>query len=107
MKSCTTGMNGERSVMSFFKDQLPQIPILRYYQTIFKEYHSFAICGETFSSSSSNVLLDPANTSCTPLGNYDLILKSWFRHQGRKKTMRDYLKIELAKFLMKRWLILL
>src|ERR1041385_8242502 len=75
-------------------------------KTIFKEYRSFTICGETFSSSASNVLLDPANTSCTPLGNYDLILKSGFRHQGRKKSMRNYLKIELEKFLMKKWLIL-
>src|SRR4051812_5005780 len=100
-------MNREGSVMGFFKDQLPQVLIFRNYQTIFKEYHSFAICGETFSSSASNVLLDPANTSCTPLGNYDLILKSAFRHQGRKKSMGNYLKVELAKFLMKRWLILL
>src|SRR4051812_46758282 len=98
-------MNQEGSVMSFLKDQLPQVPILRYYQMIFKQYRSFAICGETFSSSSSNVLLNTTKTSCTPLGNYDLIHKSWFRHQGRKKTTRNYLKIELAKFLMKRWLI--
>src|ERR1041385_1281960 len=34
-----------------------------YYQTIFKEYRSFTICGETFSNSANNVLLDPANTS--------------------------------------------
>src|SRR3954463_5400220 len=100
-------MNREGCVMSFLKDQLPQVPILRYYQTIFKEYRAFAICGETFSSSASNVVLDPANTSCTPLGNYDLILKSGFRHQARKKSMGNYLKVELAKFLMKRWLILL
>src|SRR3954471_18034129 len=100
-------MNGEVCVVSFFKDQLPQVLILRYYQTISEENRSFAICGETFSNSASNVLLDPANTSCTPLGSYDLILKSGFRHQGRKKSMRNYLKVELAKFLMKRWLILL
>src|SRR3954464_1334310 len=100
-------MNREGSVMSFFKDQLPQVLILRYYQTIFKEYRSFAIFGETFSSSASNVLLDSANTSCTPLGNYYLILESWFRHQGGKIVMRNNLKIELAKFLMKKWLMLL
>src|SRR3954469_2154744 len=100
-------MNREGCVMSFLKDQLPQIPILRYSQTISKEYRSFAICGETSSNSASNVLLDPANTSCTPLGNYDLILKSRFRHQGGKIAMRNNLKIELAKFLMKKWLILL
>src|SRR3954469_10232603 len=100
-------MNREGCVMRFFEDELPLVLILRYYQTIFKEYRSFAICGETFSSSASNVLLDSANTSCTPLGNYDLILKSRFRHQGRKKSMGNYLKVELAKFLIKRWLILL
>src|SRR3954469_8688256 len=100
-------MNREGCVMRFFEDELPLVLILRYYQTIFKEYRSIAICGETFSNSASNVLLDSANTSCTPLGNYDLILKSWFRHQGGKITMRNNLKIELAKFLMKKWLILL
>src|ERR1041385_7008191 len=100
-------MNREGGVMGFFEDELPLFPILRYYQTISKEYRSFAICGEKFSNSASNVLLDPVNTSCTPLGNYDLILKSWFRHQGRKIAMRNNLKIELAKFLMKKWLILL
>src|SRR3954466_11558292 len=100
-------MNREGRVMGFFEDELPSIPILRYYQTIFKEYRSFSICGETFSNSASNVLFDPANTSCTPLGNYDLILKGWFRHQGRKIAMRNNLKIELTKFLMKKWLILL
>src|SRR3954463_13966695 len=98
-------MNREGCVMSFLKDQLPQVLVLRYYQTVFKEYRSFAICRETFSSSASNVLLDPANTSCTPLGSYDFILKSRLRHQGRMKSMRNYLKVELAKFLMKRWLI--
>src|SRR3954466_16349534 len=92
--------------MSFFKDQLPQVLILRYYQTILKEYRSFAICGETFSNSAGNVLLDPANTSCTPLGNYDLILKSWFRDQGGKIAMWDNLEIEISKFLMKKWLTL-
>src|SRR3954463_10651503 len=100
-------MNGEGCVMGFLEDELPWIPILGYYQTISKEYRSFTIYGETFSNSASNVLLDPANTSFMPLGNYDLILKSWFRHQGRNITMRDNLKIELAKFLMKNWLILL
>src|SRR3954468_11613208 len=100
-------MNREGCVMSFFKDQLPQVLILRYYQTIFKENRSFTICGETFSNSASNVLLDSANTSRTPLGNYDLILKSRFCHQGGKIAMRNNLKIELAKFLMKKWLILL
>src|SRR3954470_13047349 len=100
-------MNREGCIMSLFKDELPYIPILRYYQTISKEYRSFAICGETFSNSASNVLFDPANTSCTPLGNYDLILKCWFGHQGGKIAMRNNLKVELAKFLMKKWLILL
>src|SRR3954471_11167656 len=92
--------------MRLFKDHLPQVLILRYYK-ISKENRSFSTYGETFSNSASNVLLDSANTSCTPLGNYDLILKGWFRQQGRKKTMRNYLKIELAKFFMKKWLILL
>src|SRR4051812_28310286 len=100
-------MNQKGCVMSFLKDQLTYVPILWYYQTIFKEYRSFSICGERISNSASNVLIHPANPSCTPLGNYDLILKSWFRHQGRKKTMRNYLKIELSKFQMKKWLILL
>src|ERR1041385_6198536 len=96
-------MNREGCVMGFFEDELPYFPILRYYQTISKEYRSFAICGETFSNSASNVLLDPANTSCTPLGNYDLILKGWFRHQGRKIAMRNNFKVELAKVFMKMW----
>src|SRR4051812_48950013 len=62
---------------------------------------------KTFSNSARNFLLDPMNTSCTPLVIYDLILKSWFLHQGGKIAMRNNLKIELAKFLMKKWLILL
>src|SRR3954463_11549843 len=100
-------MNGEGCVMGFLEDELPWIPILGYYQTISKEYRSFAICGETFSNSASNVLFDPANTSCTPLDNYDLVLKGWFRHLGRNIAMRNNLEIELSKFLMKKWLILL
>src|SRR3954467_15806062 len=92
--------------MGFFKDQLPQVLIFRYYQMIFKEYCSFAICGETFSNSASNVLLDPANTSCTPLGNNYLILKGWFRHQVEKRSTRNNLEVKISKFLMKKWLIL-
>src|SRR3954464_3453062 len=93
--------------MSFFEDQLPYVFILRDYQTIFKEYSSLIICRETFTNSANNVLLDLLNTSILFLGVYDLILKGWFRHQGRKKSMRNHLKIELAKFLMQKWLILL
>src|SRR3954467_2362742 len=74
--------------MSFFKDQLPYVFILRNYQTIFKEYRSLIICRETFSNSANNVLLDLLNTTILFLGGYDLILKGWFRHQGRKKSMR-------------------
>src|SRR3954466_14047340 len=93
--------------MSFFEDQLPYVFILRDYQMIFKEYRSLIICRETFSNSANNVLLDLLNTTILFLGGYDLILKGWFRHQGRKKAMRNNLKVELAKFLMKKWLILL
>src|ERR1041385_5412645 len=100
-------MNREGCVMGFFEDELPYIPILRYYQAISKEYRPFSICGETFSNSASNVLLDPAYTSCTSLGNYDFILKGWFRHQVEKRSTRNNLEIELSKFLMKKWLILL
>src|SRR3954467_6822835 len=100
-------MNSEGCVMGVFKDQLPQVFIFRYYQTIFKEYRSFTIYGETFSNSASNVLLDPANTSCTPLGNSDLILKCWFRHQVEKRYTRNNLEVEISKLLMKKWLILL
>src|SRR3954468_9243453 len=62
---------------------------------IFKEYRSLIICRETFSNSASNVLLDLSKTTIMFLGGYDLILKGWFRHQGRKKAMRNYLKIKI------------
>ena len=85
--------------MSFLK--MPSKIVLSWYhKACAKEYNTLIIYGETFSSSSSNVLLDLSNTTITSLGGYDAILKGWFRHQGGKKAMRNNLKIELAKFLM-------
>ena len=93
--------------MSFLKNQPPKIVLSWYHEACAKEYDTLIIYGETFSNSASNVLLDLSNTTITFLGGYDAILKGWFRHQGGKEAMRNYLKIELAKFLMKKWLILL
>src|SRR3954471_324339 len=100
-------MNREGCVMGFFEDYPPKIVFSWYNQSSAKENDTLIIYGETFSNSTSNVLLDLSNTTITFLVGYDFILKGWFRHQGRKKAMRNNLKIELAKFLMKKWLILL
>src|SRR3954463_14257501 len=100
-------MNRKGCVMGLLKNQPPKIVFSWYNQSSAKENDTLIIYGETFSNSASNVLLDLSNTTITFLGGYDFILKVWFRHQGRKISMRNNLKVELAKFLMKKWLILL
>src|ERR1041385_8647997 len=100
-------MNRKGSIMSFLKNHPAKIVFSWYNQSSAKENDTLIIYGETFSNSASNVLLDLSNTTITFLGGYDFILKGWFLHQGRKIAMRNNLRIELAKFLMKKWLILL
>src|SRR4051812_28101949 len=99
-------MNRKRCVMSFLKNQPSECASVVPLNVCQRKRH-LVIYGETFSNSTSNVLLDLSNTTITFLGGYDAILKGWFRHQGGKEAMRNNLKIELTKFLMKKWLILL
>src|SRR3954471_16274603 len=100
-------MNREGRFMGFLKDQLSKVLILWYYYPVLKVYNTFIVWGKTFSLTTSNVCFDVSDTSSTFLCSFDLFLKSWFHYQGGKKSIRNNLKIELSKFLMKKWLILL
>src|SRR4051812_29101489 len=100
-------MNLKGCFMSLLKNYPPKIVLSWYNQSSAKENDTLIIYGETSSNSASNVFLDLSNTTITFLGGYDFILKGWFHHQGRKIAMRNNLKIELSKFLMKKWLTLL
>ena len=93
--------------MSLLKDQLSQMLILGNHQAILKENNTSSINRETTSNSLLNVILDTRNTCIILLASYDLILKSRFRHQGRKESVRSNVKIKLTEFLMEKWLALL
>ena len=93
--------------MRLLKNQLSQMLLLGDHQAVPKENNTSIIYRETTSSSLLNVILDSRNTRIILLASYDLILKSRFRHQGRKKSARSYVKIKLTEFLMEKWLALL
>ena len=93
--------------MRLLKNQLLQMLILGNHQAILKENNTTIIHRETSTNSLLNVSLDPGNPRIMLLGFYDKIHKGRFRHQGRKKSARSYVKIKLTEFLMEKWLALL
>jgi hypothetical protein len=100
-------MNRERRFMSLLKDQLSKMLLLGNHKTVLKENDTSIIYRETTSNSLLNVSLDPGNSRIMLLGFYDLILKSRLRHQGRKGSVRNNVKVKLTEFLMEKWLTLL
>jgi hypothetical protein len=99
-------MNHERRFMSLLKDQLSKMLLLGNHQTVHEENDTSIIYRETTSNSLLNISLDPGNSRIMLLGFYDLILKSRFRNQGRKESLRSNVKVKLTEFLMEKWLTL-
>ena len=93
--------------MGLLKNQLSQMFILGNHQMILKENNTSIIHRETSTNTLLNVSPDADNTPIKLLVRNDLILKGRFRHQGRKGTTRNYVKVKLTEFLMEGWLTLL
>ena len=93
--------------MGLLKDQLLHLLTFGNHQTVSKVNNTLFIHRETTSNSLGNIFLDPGDSRIMLLSLYDLIHKGRFRHQGRKGTMRSYVKVKLIEFLMEGWLTLL
>ena len=95
-------MNHERGFMGLLKDQLLHLLTFGNHQMVSKVNNTSFIHDLLTSAGNflGNILLDSGDSRIMLLSLYDLIRKGRFRHQGRKGTMRSYVKIKLIEFLM-------
>ena len=93
--------------MGFLEYEGLQLIVLWYDKTVAEPHNPMFIFREASGGSGFHLLLDFPDSGTCELSSLDLVLKSWSYFQGSKETMFNYLKVELAKLLIKRQLLFL